>query len=404
VKFRVIPGIEVIFFEEMSLVKPFELINQTAAKVIFGAGTADLAGDLIKKLGCSKVMLVTDKGLSQIGIPEIFKAKLEEEGLSLVIYDEIASEPKETEIDLAVQRFRRDNFDAVVGLGGGSALDSAKVIAVLGNERRTLAEIYGTHKIFERKIHLILIPTTAGTGSEATPNALFLDPENNKNPVISPYLLPDVAILDPKLTMGLPDNITAFTGMDALAHCLESWVSTSGNVISEAYAYQGLRLIAESIGTAVINGKDMDARGKMLLGSHLGGMALTIAGTTAVHALSYPLGKRGVPHGIANGLLLPRVFQFNLPSCIEPLATLAPILGLAGSDHLELAAKVIKVLDDLLKQFPVPKTLGELNIDSSEIPAMAAEALLNERLLQNNPVPILQTDAEKIYYDCLTIK
>lgn len=382
--------------------KPFELNSQIPSKVIFGADTSNLMGDMIKKLGCRKVMLVTDKGLSRIGIPEIIKAKLESEGLNMGIYDEIASEPKETEIDHAVKRFRLDNFDAVIGLGGGSSLDSAKVIAVLGNESRTLSEIYGTKKIFERKIHLILIPTTAGTGSEATPNALFMDSKNNKNPVISPYLLPDVAVLDPKLTVGLPDNITAFTGMDALAHCLESWVSTNGNVISEAYAYEGIRLIAESIETAVINGKDIEAREKMLLGSYLGGMALTIAGTTAVHALSYPLGKRGVPHGMANGLLLPRVFKFNLPSCVRSLATLAPILGLVGSDHFELAAEVIKVLDDLLKRLPIPKTLGEFNINSSEIPTMATEALLNERLLQNNPHPILQDDVEKIYYDCLT--
>jgi alcohol dehydrogenase class IV len=383
-------------------VKSFELNNQIASKVIFGVNTSDMIGSYVKELGSKKAMIVTDRGLSKTEIPGLLKSKLEAGDLDIEIYDEIASEPKEIEIDLAIKKFHSNNFDTVIGLGGGSALDSAKVIAVLGHENRNLSKIYGTNKIFERKIHLILIPTTAGTGSEATPNALFIDSNNKKNAVISPYLLPDVALLDPKLTLGLPDNITAFTGLDALAHCIESWVSKQGNAISEAYAYEGIRLIAGSIETAVTNGNDTEARGKMLLGSYLGGKALTIAGTVGVHALSYPLGKRGVPHGIANGLLLPRVFKFNLPACAEHLAALAPVLGLVGSDYLELADQVVKMLDDLLQRLPVPKSLQELNINPSEIPAMAKESLLNERLLKNNPLPVLQADAEKIYYDCLT--
>lgn len=380
--------------------EPFELLIRSPGRIIFGVGSSGRLAAVVSELGCRKPLLVTDRGLSGTGLPQGLCAGLAAAGIPCELYDQLAGEPDEATVDRAIERFRAGQFDLIVGVGGGSALDTAKAVAALGKEGGALAGAYGKDSV-TRAVGLVLIPTTAGTGSEATPNALFIDAHRTKQALISQALLPDVAVLDPSLTLKLPPRITAATGMDALAHCVESWLSVNGNALSEAYAYEGVRLVAGSLETAVTNGANLEARGGMLLGSLLGGMALTIAGTTAVHALSYPLGKRGVPHGVANGLLLPRVLEFNRPACADRLAALAPSFGLQGLDRAALAEAVVRRVQELLARLPVPKTLGEVGVDAGEVPAMAAESLLNERLLRNNPRSLNQEQAEGIYRRCL---
>jgi alcohol dehydrogenase class IV len=381
-------------------VEPFELRIQSPGRILFGAGVSGRLATVVGELGGRKALLLTDQGLSRTGLPQGLCVGVAAAGIPCELYDQLAGEPDEATVDRASERFRAGRFDFVIGVGGGSALDTAKAVAALGTGGSVLAETYGKNTI-TREVGLVLVPTTAGTGSEATPNALFIDAHRTKQAVISPHLLPDVAVLDPSLTLNLPPRITAATGMDALAHCVESWLSVNGNALSEAYAYEGVRLVAGSLETAVANGANLEARGNMLLGSLLGGLALTIAGTTAVHALSYPLGKRGVPHGVANGLLLPRVLEFNRPASEERLAALAPAFGLPVADRAALGEAVVRRIQELLVRLPVSKTLGEVGVEAREIPAMAAESLLNERLLRNNPRSLSQEEAEGIYRRCL---
>lgn len=325
--------------------------------------------------GAGPVLLVSDRGLARLGLPDGLRAVLERSGRKVSLFTDLAGEPTLADLNACVSQAEADGVGAVVGLGGGSALDTAKATAALLGAGLKAEEAVGADRLAGRATPLVLLPTTAGTGSEATPNALFLDERRQKAAIISPCLLPDVALLDPALTVGLPPTITASTGLDALTHAVESYLSRRANPVSRAFSAEAVRLVAGSLEAAVARGDDLEARAAMLTASYLGGAALTIAGTAAVHALAYSLGSRGVPHGVANGLLLPHVMRFNAPNCQPEFDRLSAVVG----------GNFLTWVEGLVRRLPVPHSLGELGLTSAEFAAMAEESLAQTRLLQNNP-------------------
>ena len=372
----------------------FNLSSQFPPVVHYGNGVSAQISQVIEGIDHKKILIVTDRILLATGMIDVIKKSLPADTL---VYGELSGEPRSDDVEKAVEFCRRGEFNLVIGIGGGSVLDTAKVIAVLANNRVTVVEAYCKENVPNREVPLALIPTTAGTGSEATPNALIFDSASgNKEAIISRHLIPDWVFLDPELTLNLPPRIAAATGMDALCHCLESYISVNGNPISEAYAYEGLKLIGANLDQVGETKSSPEVRGKMLLGSFCGGLALTIAGTTAVHALSYPLGKRGVAHGVANGMLLPWVLQYNLASIIEKLNHVAGLFTASGkaADNSE---ELVALIFAYVKNLPIPKRLSEVGISAEVIPQLAREAICNERLLKNNPRPVACEDAEKIY-------
>ncbi len=372
----------------------FTVNNNFPAQVSYGPG---LAARIEWDSDAPRVLIITDRGL--LNTPNI--ASIIKRFPQAELYAELTGEPTSEMVDAALRFSRKEPYDLVIGIGGGSVLDTAKVVAALRLDKmETVAEAFGKDRVNPRKTRLGLIPTTAGTGSEATPNSIIKSGTDGvKQAVISKELLPDWVVLDPELTLSLPPAITASTGMDALCHCIESALSVNANEISKAYSYHGIKLLSENIEQAVENGADLEARGGMLLGSFFGGLALTIAGTTAVHALSYPLGKRGVPHGVANGMLLPWILEYNLPYCEAQLMAFAPYLR--SQKPLRSAVDIVALLFGYLTRFPVPKALDEVGIAPEILPELAAEAMEQKRLLANNPRLVSVTEAEAIYREIL---
>lgn len=292
------------------------------------------------------------------------------------------------------------NPDCVIGIGGGSVLDCAKLLAALINNTQKLEDIVGIGFLSGRKIKLICIPTTSGTGSEVSPNAILLNEETQaKSGIISPYLVPDACYLDPVLTLSLPPKLTAETGIDALSHCIEAYTNKFAHPAVDTYALKGIQLISENIQKAYENGNDIEARSALLLGSMYGGLCLGPVNTSAVHALSYGLGgKFHIAHGLSNAILMPEVLRFNLPSNPKRHAEVARALGITwnGKDEY-IASTGIEKIEGLLKTCGIPKKLSEIGITEAIIPELADIAMKVTRLLKNNPREVTREDAINIY-------
>jgi alcohol dehydrogenase class IV len=286
-------------------------------------------------------------------------------------------------------------------LGGGSSIDVAKITAAMLVSGGAYQDYMGIEKIPKPGVPMIMIPTTAGTGAEVTPNALVIDKkEKVKKSFVSSYLIPDVAIVDPELTISLPQNVTAATGMDALTHCLESFISLRATPVTELISLEGIRCISGSLREAFSNGGNIEARYAMTLGSLYGGIALTNAGTVAVHALAYPIGGRfGISHGISNAVMLPYVMRFNCLSNLPKFRRIAEAMGedVSGLNQREAGFKAIDAIFQLAKDVQIPLHLKDLNIPESSIPEMAADAVKWSRLLTNNPRQMTLEEATGIY-------
>jgi alcohol dehydrogenase class IV len=292
------------------------------------------------------------------------------------------------------------NPDAVIGIGGGSVLDIAKLVAAQLENGQALEEYVGIGLLKGRKKRLICLPATSGTGSEVSPNAILVDDsDGQKKGIISPYLVPDIVIVDPLLTVSVPPSITAATGIDALTHCLEAYTNKFAHPMIDLYAYEGMKLIASNIVQAVKNGKDEEARIAVALGSMYGGICLGPVNTAAVHALSYPLGSMfHLPHGLSNALLLPYVMEFNLVASPGRYADVALALGCEKQkDDLTTAKKGVEKIKKLIEQCGLPLQLRDAGVNEEAIPIMAKDAMKVQRLLKNNPREVALEDAIKIY-------
>ncbi|HMX12048.1 MAG TPA: iron-containing alcohol dehydrogenase, partial [Burkholderiaceae bacterium] len=291
--------------------------------------------------------------------------------------------------------------DLVVGLGGGSAIDVAKAVAVLLAQPVTLEQLLTGTPVPGRGLPTVLIPTTAGTGAEATPNSIILVPERAlKIGIVSPHLLPDAVILDPLLTLGLPPAVTASTGMDALAHVVECYTSKKGNAFSDLYALEGIRLIARSIRRAFTDGQDADARQDMLMGAYWGGVCIATSSTTAVHALAYPLGGTfHVPHGLSNAMLLPAVMDFNRVGNEARFAAMARAMGLnvGGLSDAKASERFVDALRQLNADLGISSDLKSVGVKPEQLDALVDGAAKVTRLLDNNPRAMTRADLRAIY-------
>jgi alcohol dehydrogenase class IV len=290
--------------------------------------------------------------------------------------------------------------DAVIGFGGGSAIDVAKLVAALLDGTQQITDVFGIGLVTGRKPLLVTIPTTAGTGAEVSPNAILLDEANAlKKGVVSPFLVPDAAFVDAELTLSVPPAVTAATGLDALTHCIEAYTNRFAHPVVDVWALEGIRLIASSLEEAVQSPSSLAARERMMLGSLYGGLCLGPVNTAAVHALSYPLGGSfHIPHGHANAILLPHVLRFNLEAAPDRHAAVALALGAAEQGSARATAEAgIAQLWKLIRATGLEMRLSALGVDPAECPRLAAAGLGVTRLMKNNPREISQQDAEAIY-------
>ena len=371
--------------------------------IIVGIGALEEMAEETKTLDINKAIIVTDKGVIEAGIAEKVKAYLERESIQTDVFGQVMADPDIECAEACIEMTKKNAYDMIVGVGGGSSMDIASLSSVMSTNPGTVHDYFGENLLKNQGIPTVLIPTTAGTGAEAPAAAILTDKKANlKKAIVSPYILPRMAIVDPLLTVSMPARVTGFSGMDALCHAIESYTSTNSNILSDLFAKEAIVRIARSLRTAVVKGESLEARYDMSIASLYAGVALANSGLTAVHALGYPLsGEHGVPHGIANGLLLPHVMKFNALGNIPKFAQVAQFMG-EKVDHLpilEQAKCSARAVKELCMDLPMPQSLGELNIPKEEIPNMAETALKVSRLMGNNPRNMTAKDAEEIYED-----
>jgi alcohol dehydrogenase class IV len=378
---------------------------QTTPRIVMGPGSLGQAPSEIKRMGARRVAIVTDPGLVATGIVSRLEDLLKAEGVSVSRFDSVESDPR---YQIAVQagEFAKScGAEAIVGIGGGSALDIAKTASALVTNDGHVESYFGIDLLKHPGLPFMLIPTTAGTGSEVTPIAILSDEgEKLKKGIVSPYLFPRVAILDPELTRGLPPHITAATGMDALIHAVEAFTSKNATGMTDMLAVEAMTLIHENIRKAFSDGENIEARSRMLEGSMLAGMAFANAGVTAVHAFAYPIGAEfHIPHGVANSIMLVPVMEFNMLANFAKFAVMAEVFGapLDGLSEREAAYEAIEALRDLSDDLRLPTRLSEFGVKESDIPSLAQGVMKVTRLLANNPRQLTLADAENIYRQVL---
>lgn len=366
--------------------------------VRIGTDCLDMAAQDCLAAKASQVFLVTSQPL--LPVAQRLSAVLEAAGLGVTLWLGPDGEPTSHQVYDATEKARTAKADYIFGLGGGSAMDIAKLVASLAHNVQNLADIGGIGLLSHRALPLALVPTTAGTGSEVTPIAIVEDTERQiKVGVVSPHLVPDVCYLDPVLTVSLPASVTAATGIDALTHCIEAYANRYSHPLVDSWALEGIRLINSHLETAVAQPANLPAREAMLLASHLGGMCLGPVNTAAVHALAYPLGGEfHIPHGVANSLLLPHVLRFNLPAAPTRYAAIAHALGIASSGNaMQDAEQGIRRIEVLSQAIGITRNLSAVGINHNALPKMAASAMTVQRLLKNNLRELREEDALTIY-------
>lgn len=374
----------------------------TSPTIRFGPGClADLGISAAGLLG-KTCLIVTDKGLLATGIVDAAVKSLRAHGVQCDVFDAVEADPSQATIVAAVDVARALKVDSVIGLGGGSSLDVAKLVAYLAGTGERIDDIYGVGRAMGRRLPLVLVPTTSGTGSEVTPIAIVTTEGKEKMGVVAPALLPDMALLDPLLTLGLPALTTAATGIDAMVHAIEAYASASpnNNPVSRALALEALRLLGGSLVRGVHHGDDIDARSRLLIGSMLAGQAFANSPVAAVHALAYPIGGHfKVPHGLSNALVLPHVLRFNAAKVPDVYADMAPAAFpfLAIVPHDDRASSFCDALFELARECGLPLRLREVGIGREALPMMARDAVNQTRLLVNNPRSMTEIDALSIY-------
>lgn len=375
---------------------------KTADNIVAGENSIETLKENIGVVGnkVKRALIVTQKPMQNLGFVDIITKQLDEIGIKADVNTDIIPEPTVKSIEDISGNIRKKHYDLLIGVGGGSVLDTTKILAVLETNNNSIKEILGTDLVKYPGIPTVLIPTTAGTGSEVTPNAIVTLPEEQlKIGMVSRYLLPKLVIVDPSLTIGLPKSVTASTGMDAFIHSLESYISNKANPISDMFALRSIKLISSSIVEAYQNGGSIRARENMILGSLYGGMALTAAGTAAVHALAYPLGgKFKIAHGVANSMLLPHVMEFNMDCIADRLCDVAGSMGIKENLPADKTAeKVIERLREWIEILNIPQDLSVYGVKKEDIHGLAVSASKVTRLLYNNPKKLSVKDIENIY-------
>jgi len=370
--------------------------------VLVGPEASKQLGDLAVSMGITRALIVTDRGIIQFGLLDSATNSLNASKVEYELYADVVADPPESVVMDAVTEGQAFNCDGVIGFGGGSSMDVAKLLAVLIKGEQSLSDIYGVDQITGGRLPLIQVPTTAGTGSEATMVSIITTGETTKAGVVSRTLLADKIVLDASLTLGLPPHVTAATGIDAMVHAIEAYTSRRlKNSLSDMLAREALRLLAGNIAVAVKQGDNLDARGSMLLGAMLAGQAFANAPVAAVHALAYPLGGNyHIPHGLSNSLVLPHIIRFNGPSAGDLYKEIAPLIMPGKSlpdDTLVVTEMLAEYFLSLAEDLGLQTSLSQMNVPEGDLPKLAEEAMLQQRLLINNPREVSVDDSLEIY-------
>ena len=378
---------------------------KTTPGLRYGSGQAkDSCKEISNKLGQS-ILFITDKGLMSLGLTEQTLNELKKTS-SVEIFDDVEADPSKKTLLKAIEVGKKIKATGVIGFGGGSSMDVAKLTALILGSGENLEEAWGVANAKGPRLPLVLIPTTAGTGSEVTPVSIITVGEEEKKGVSSSIILPDLAILDPDLTLGLPAGTTAATGIDAMVHAIEAYASSSknNNPISKMLSIEALKLLGGSIEKAVFEGSNVEARGNMLIGAMLAGKAFANSPVAAVHALAYPIGGTfHVSHGLSNSLVLPYVLRFNSvdSKASKDYAELAPYVFPeidTNRGAQSVCAEFIDKLESLSKKLGLPQKLREVDIPKNACEKMAKDAMKQTRLLVNNPREVTEKDALNIYH------
>ena len=379
-------------------------------KIVFGTGCIETFTDDYKQMGLQRLFVLTAPPIRPLieGTLDELKAA----GIAVEVFQDIVAEPTVNDFKRILEVARQFRADSVVGIGGGSVLDVTKLVAAFINSDQQVENCFGTGFIRRKGLWFACLPTTAGTGSEVSPNAILLDERDHlKKGIVSPFLIADVAYVDPKLTWTVPAKVTADTGMDALTHCIEAYTNKFAHPSVDIYALQGIRLIAANLERAVTLARDnkpadlsdnpayVEAREALAFGSLYGGLCLGPVNTAAVHALSYPLGGEfHIPHGLSNAILLPSVMKFNMPSNVKRHAEVAIALGCEpGKNDEETAQRGVDFIYRLAAAVGIPDKLTALGIPQTAVDGMAKAAMQVQRLLKNNPREVTEQDARNIY-------
>ncbi len=376
---------------------------QLPGKIVFGEGSFDrFAGDAAT--GSFSRLFVLCAPEMEGKVKQDLGKKLKGAAVQAEVCTDVAGEPTIDDFERVLKKARAFRADAVAGIGGGSVMDTSKLVAAMVRSRQETADVLKDTGRLRREVCLVCLPTTSGTGSEVSPNVLLYDAAaGQKVAVIHPCLVPDAAYADPSLTLGLPPALTASTGMDALTHCIEAYTNVNAHTVTDIYALSGIRLIGRSLARAVEEGSDPEARARVALGSLYGGMCLGPVNTAAVHALAYPLGNQfRVAHGVSNAVLLPHVMEFNSGQATKRYAAVAAALGVKPNLKDEnTALKGIQMIRDMIARFGLPSRLSALGIPESSIGELAVAALKVQRLLRNNIREVTLNDAITIYRNAL---
>jgi alcohol dehydrogenase class IV len=383
--------------------RSFEFATSRSILVSRGAVGDELTARMAT-LECRRPMIITDAGVIKAGLLSNTLSMFARASVETVVFSEVVADPSDAVILQAVEQARRAKADLVIGFGGGSSMDAAKLVALLAGSDERLETVYGVGMVKGKRLPLFLVPTTSGTGSEVTPIAIVTTGTGEKKGVVSATLLPDLAILDATLTVGLPTHVTAATGIDAMVHATEAYTSKRlKNPISDCLAREAMRLLSQNIHQVCRQGDNLTARENMLIGACLAGMAFANAPVAAVHALAYPVGARfHVPHGLSNALVLAPVLRFNIPLACAQYAELGRIIGAPPeADDAEAADWFVATLGRLAPELGLETRLSQLGIDATNLPDLAADAMKQTRLLVNNPRELTYDDALAIYSEVL---
>jgi len=379
-----------------------------AGRIQFGPGVSSKAGDLVRGTGAKSALIVTDETMERLGVAERITEAVRKGGVEVSVFSKVEPEPSVETTDEAAKIARGMNAGAVIGLGGGSSMDVAKAVAVLVNNEGSASNYQGLGLVKKPGVPKIMIPTTSGTGSEVTFTAVLIRKSDGvKGGINSDFLYPEMSLLDPELAVTMPPRVTASTGMDALAHALEAYTSLKASPFSDIFAEEALVRIGEWLRVATFNGNNIEARGEMMLAALFGGVALANAGVTACHALAYPLGGMfGVPHGIANALLIPHVARWNAMASPSRFTAAAELLGYPreeGEPEHVSAMLCSEALAELADDLGLPETLEDLDVGITEdhFEEMAIKAMGVARPMENNPRVMTKDDCVKIYMEAM---
>ena len=366
-----------------------------------GEGSIEKIKEIIAKEKSQKVVVFSDEGIKATGLLDILTKQLDETGVQYHVFTDCKPEPSYLQVEAVVDMVQGQECDLIIGLGGGSVMDAAKLASVLKGAPYTIKDLLNDPTQAEKKVKTVMIPTTCGTGSEATCNAIVAIPEEkSKKGIVNDNMIPDYVILDAQMIAKLPKAIVAATGVDALAHVVECFTSKKATPFSDSYALEGAKLIFANIREAYNNPDNMDAKNKMLIGAYYGGIAITGSGTTAVHALSYPLGgKFHIAHGVSNAILFAHVMKFNKDACAERLAVLCDAINPAYAEKTveEKADYVIDQIADIVKVTNIPTDLTQYGVTMDDLDFLVTAGSQQQRLLVNNMKELSLDDIRNIY-------